>query len=312
MSGRVIVVGSTNVDLVVRSARLPRPGETTNGGRFEQHDGGKGANQAVAAARLGADVPFIGAVGSDSFGVEARAALVAEGVDVSGLATLDGQATGIALILVDAEGENLIAVASGASQAIEPAFIQAELARLGLSAGDVVLVSNELMPACVGAALQMARAAGARTILNPAPADSFDRSLLAFVDVLTPNRGELLLLAGGTDGSLAAAVDVPELSRSAAGLPVNEAVVVTLGAEGALIVPVGRSPVPVPAPSVAAVDSTGAGDAFNGALAVGLAEGRSLDEAVRRAVAAGSLATTRSGAREGMPTAPELEAALRP
>src|SRR5450755_2684175 len=143
MSGRVIVVGSVNVDLVVRGARLPLPGETVNGGQFERHDGGKGGNQAVAAARLGADVRFIGAVGDDSFGVEARAALSAEGVNVSGLATLPEAATGIALILVDPAGENVISVASGANRAIGAAAIEAGLARLGSLAGDVVLIANE-------------------------------------------------------------------------------------------------------------------------------------------------------------------------
>ncbi len=303
MSGRVIVVGSVNVDLVVWSARLPAPGETVSGGRFEQHDGGKGGNQATAAARLGASVLLLGAVGADSFGAQARSALAAAGVDVSGLATNPTEATGIALILVDAAGENVISVASGANLALEPDAIEAELARLGSLVGDVVLVSNELVPSTAAAALRCARAAGARTIFNPAPAVGIDVSLLEFVDLLTPNRGELAVLSGRTGSDFDAA-------SAARTLPVREAVIVTLGSAGALVVPRDGAPWPVPATVVEVVDTTGAGDAFNGALAAALAEGRSLEEAVRRAVAAGSLATTRPGAREGMPIPAELDVAL--
>lgn len=307
MSGRVIVVGSVNVDLVVRGARLPAPGETVGGGSFSRHDGGKGGNQAVAAARLGAAVHLIGAVGSNSFGSEARAELVAAGIDVAGLATIDAEATGIALILVDAAGENAISVASGANLALLPAFVTAELARLGPLAGDVVLVSNELAPEVVLAAVRAARAAGARIIFNPAPATGLDPAVLGVVDLLTPNRGELHLMVGEDAGADPGA----QLAAAARSLPVREAVIVTLGAAGALVVPRHGAPWLVPALPVEALDSTGAGDTFNGALAAGLAAGLSLDEAVRRAVAAGSLATARAGAREGMPTTAELEAALR-
>ena len=301
MSGRVIVIGSVNVDLVVSGARLPGPGETVTGGRFERHDGGKGGNQAVAAARLGAQVEFIGAVGSDSFGAEARTALAAAGVGVDGLATIEA-ATGIALILVDPAGENLISVASGANRALEPDRFVAALTRLRPVAGDVVLVSNELSPAAVAATLRAAKAAGARTILNPAPADGLEPALLELADILTPNRGELSLLAGARAGS--------DETEAAERLRVGEAVVVTLGAAGALVVPRDGPAWRVPAVAVEVSDTTGAGDAFNGALAAGLAEGRPLAEAVRRAVAAGSLATTRAGAREGLPTAIELEATM--
>src|SRR5579862_3572165 len=303
MSGRVIVVGSVNVDLVVSSARLPSPGETVTGGTFEEHPGGKGGNQAVAAARLGGSVRFLGAVGADSFGLEAQAALVKAGVDTSSLVSDARAATGIALILVDAGGENVISVAPGANAAFAPEALERELSDLGSLDRDVVLVSNELAPATVAAGLRAAQAAGARTIYNPAPADGIDLSWLAFVDVLTPNRGELLLLAG-------ADVAGQGLVPAARKLPVREAVVVTLGSEGALVVPRDAAEWSVPALPVDVVDTTGAGDAFNGALAAALASGSSLAEAVRRAVAAGSLATTKVGAREGMPTRDELEAAL--
>jgi ribokinase len=301
MSGRVIVIGSVNVDLVVSGARLPGLGETVTGGQFERHDGGKGGNQAVAAARLGARVEFVGAVGSDSFGTEARAALAAAGIGVDGLATIEA-ATGIALILVDPAGENLISVASGANRALEPDRLVAALNRLGPLSDDVVLVSNELAPAAVGAALRAAKDAGARTILNPAPAEGLEPEVVELAGILTPNRGELFLLAGAPAGS-----DEAEVAER---LRVAEAVVVTLGPAGALVVPRDGAAWRVPAVAVEVADTTGAGDAFNGALAAGLAEGRPLAEAVRRAVAAGSLATIRAGAREGMPTATELEARM--
>ncbi|MGH2513882.1 MAG: ribokinase [Candidatus Limnocylindrales bacterium] len=305
MSGRVIVIGSINVDLVVSGARLPRPGETVTGGRFEQHHGGKGGNQAVAAARLGARVLMIGAVGEDSFGSDARAALANEAVDVSGVVSVPGSATGIALILVDAAGENVISVASGANAAIEPDLVEARLTTLGNLRGAVVLVSNELPAGVVAAALRAAAASGARTIFNPAPADALDRAVLAGVDVLTPNRGELRLLSGADRADF-------DIVAAARHLAVREAVVVTLGADGALVVPRKGAARSVPAVQMDVVDTTGAGDTFNGALAAALASGQDLAAAVLRAVAAASLATTRAGAREGTPTIAELEAALRP
>jgi ribokinase len=303
MSSRVIVVGSVNVDLVVRSSRLPAPGETVTGGSFEQHPGGKGGNQAVAAARLGAAVHMLGAVGSDSFGLEAQAALVAAGVDTTGLVTDPRAATGIALILVDAAGENVISVASGANVAFGPEALERELDRLGSLAGDVALVSNELAPATAAAALRGARAGGACTIFNPAPAAGIDQAWLEFVDILTPNRGELAALTGSDPDA--------DLVQAARSVPVHQAVIVTLGSDGALVVPRDGPEWAVAAVAVDVIDTTGAGDAFNGALAASLAQGRSLEESVRRAVAAGGQATTRPGAREGMPTNAELEAALR-
>lgn len=310
MSGRVIVVGSVNVDLLVRSARLPAPGETVTGGTFEQHPGGKGGNQAVAAGRLGASVRMIGAVGADSFGLEAQAALVEAHVDTTSLVTNSRNATGIALILVDQAGENVISVASGANLAFAPEALERELDGLGSLAGDVFLVSNELAPETAVAALRVAREAGARTIFNPAPADGIEVSWLEFVDILTPNRGELATLSRSGDAASGPDPQV-ELVRAARSLAVVEAVIVTLGADGALVVAHNGAEWSVPAVAAQVVDTTGAGDAFNGALAASLASGDSLEVAVRRAVAAGGLATTRVGAREGMPTSAELEAALR-
>lgn len=302
MSGRVIVVGSVNVDLVVSAERLPLPGETVTGGRFARHHGGKGGNQAVAAARLGAWTAFVGAIGGDAFGTEARAALAAEGIDLRGLATLEHEATGVALILVDAHGENSIAVAGGANGAVTPAHVRDALGILAPRPGDVVLVGHEIPTESTHEALRLGRDAGATTILNPAPARGLDPAILALADILTPNRGELAILSGD-DG----AVVGPLAAGLVAGDPAR-AVLVSLGADGALLVDAaGTTPLP-PLP-VAVVDTVGAGDTLNGALAAGLAAGLELPAAARRAVTAASLAVTRAGAREGMPTSAELQAA---
>jgi len=320
--GRVVVVGSVNVDLVIRGERLPSPGETVAGGTFERHHGGKGGNQAVAAARLGRAVVFVGAVGADDFGREARATLEVEGVDTTFLATVADAATGVALILVGERGENLISVASGANDSLVPATIGSALEKIDLRPDDVVLVCHEVPTNAVREALRLGRSVGARTVFNPAPADGIDRTVLALADVISPNQRELLTLAAtdsrrsgraGTSGP-AMAADVARAARtlietSAAGPGVRDAIAVTLGPAGALLV-TPQATVDVASIAVAAVDTTGAGDAFNGALASGLAEGRDVADATRRAVVAGALATTRVGAREGMPTTPELEAAL--
>ena len=342
MAGRVIVVGSVNVDLVVVAPRLPGPGETVTGGDVARHHGGKGGNQAVAAARLGAPVAFVGAVGQDDFGAAARAALVAEGIDVTHLAAV-GRPTGVALIVVDARAENLIAVAPGANASPTAASVTAALAALAVGPGDVVLASREIPPDAVRCALAGARAAGAVAVLNPAPADGVDAATVALADVLTPNEVELALLGlagdasateggapgarpgpaaiaaagAGAGGSAAAdpeaqprpAADMEARARRLmAGGPPGRAVVVTLGAAGALLVPAAGPALPIPAARVVPVDTTGAGDAFNGALAAGLAAGLPLTRAARRAVAAAGLSTTRAGARGAMPTAAELAA----
>jgi ribokinase len=285
----VIVVGSVNIDLVVTADRLPAPGETVIGGRFAQHHGGKGGNQAVAAARLGAATSFIGAVGDDDFGRAARTALEAEGIDVRELRTLPDIPTGVALILVDARGENSIAVAGGANAALEPGHVEASLNRLAPVAGDVVLVGHEIPTASAAAALRAGRAAGATTILNPAPATGLDAPTVALADIVTPNDGELATLR-------------------ALGIE-PQRMLVSRGAEGAELL-TDETRTRIPALDVEAVDTVGAGDTLNGALASALALGASLDDAARRAVAAASLAVTKAGAREGMPTADELAAAL--
>jgi ribokinase len=315
--GRVIVVGSVNVDLVARTDRLPAPGETVGDATFERHAGGKGGNQAVAAARVGARVAFVGAIGDDPLADEARAGLATEGIDLAELLTVAGP-TGVALILVDRHGENMIAVAPGANAELEADAVTEALARLAIGRGDVVLAGNEIPVSAVRAALAAGRTAGARTIFNPAPSAGVDRSLLELVDVLVPNRLELSQIvaadsrrAGRTPDSGAAAERLASalLAPSGDGPAVREAVVVTLGAAGAIVVRADRPPLEVLAEPVAAIDTVGAGDTFVGVLAADLASGRTLDEAVRRAVVAAGLSTTRPGARGGMPTSAELDAA---
>jgi ribokinase len=290
MDGRVIVVGSVNIDLVVTVEHLPGPGQTVIGGRFARHHGGKGGNQAVAAARLGARTAFVGAVGHDTFGDEARAALASEGVDTSALATLAGEATGVALILVDATGENSIAVAGGANASLSAIDVAVALERLAPEPGDVILVGHEIATDAAAVALATGRSAGATTILNPAPVGDLVAATVDLADIVTPNEGELAALAG-------------------AGIHPTTTLV-SLGGAGARLVTADGA-VDLPASRVEAVDTVGAGDTLNGALAAGLAAGLSLGEAARRAVVAASLAVTRAGAREGMPTAAELEQALR-
>jgi ribokinase len=316
--GRVIVVGSVNVDLVARVDRLPAAGETVTGAEFSRHHGGKGGNQAVAAARLSVATAFVGAVGDDDLGTAAREALEAEGIDLRELETVSGP-SGVALIIVDARGENVIAVASGANAALTPDGVRGALGRLGDGRGDVVLAGCEVPIPAVRAALQAGSEAGATTILNPAPATGIDRSILDLADVVTPNRGEVAELAAHDarrNGRVADAGGRPEtaarslLQPGADGSGVRQAVIVTLGRAGALVAERTGATRDFPSNPVDAVDTVGAGDTFSGALAAGLAEGRPLAEAVQRAVAAAGLATTIVGAREGMPTAAALEAIL--
>jgi ribokinase len=317
--GRVLVVGSVNVDLVVRAERLPAPGETVLGGTFSRFHGGKGGNQAVAAARLGVEVVLVAALGDDEFGAEATAALAGDGVATHALVTLEGTATGVALILVDEGGENAIAVAPGANAGLTPEHVRQALGRLQPAAGDVVLAVHEIQTASVREALRIAREGGATTILNPAPADGLDRSVVSLADVVTPNRGELARLVAADARRSGRAVRVGEetvaaaealLNGSSDGGGVREAILVSLGSSGAMLVTSDRTPVDIRAPRVRAVDATGAGDGLNGALAAGLATGLDLEAAARRAVVAASVSVTRAGARDGYPTVEELGVAL--
>lgn len=300
----VIVVGAINVDLVVAAPRLPGPGETVVGGGLQTFGGGKGANAAVAAARAGARVRLIGAVGDDDTGAAALAELRNEGVDVSDVAVLAGESTGVALIVVDDHGENQIAVGAGANAAVTVDHI-ARCLDAALPAGGCVLVSTEIPPAAVAVAVAAATSAGVVCVLNPAPVLPVVSELLSLGAIVTPNASELhdLMKSLGVDEVSAedAASRVAAISR--------QPVVVTQGADGVLVV-TGDSVLHIPAPSVSVRDTTGAGDTFNGVLAARLAAGDDLGAAVPYAVAAAALSVTEVGARGGMPTAAAIQAAL--
>lgn len=297
MSGGVCVIGSVNIDLVVAASRLPAPGETVLGGRFSTHDGGKGANQAVAAARAGASVTIIGAVGRDAHGARSLAALEAEGIDVAGVRQVDGEPTGIALVAVGPRGENQIVVAPGANAALE--LDDDDVARI--SEASVVLTNHEVTNEVVVAALTAAARAGATAVLNPAPARGLPADVLRLGSILTPNEHELVV-AIGNDDTDAALDDLVALHAGP--------VIVTQGPAGALLARgdrrerfQGRA-----APEI--VDTTGAGDTFNGVLAAWLASEATLEAAIEAANAAAALSVAAAGARGGMPNREAIEAFL--
>jgi ribokinase len=293
------VVGSINVDLVLRLPRLPAPGETVLGGALTRQHGGKGANQAVAAARAGARACLIGAVGSAD-GQDSVDELAASGVDVSWVRRA-GEPTGLAVVQVAEDtGENQIAVASGANAAVSADDVEAALSALELGLTDVVVLSCELPATPLRLAADVARRTGARLVVNPAPADPGCLELLAGA-VATPNERELAVLTGADRPVGEAAVALSDRT----GAPV----VVTLGARGALLADSGALE-HVAAHQVVARDTTGAGDTLTGVLAASLAQGRELRAAVQRAVVAAALAVTREGARTGMPTAAEIDVLL--
>lgn len=297
MGGTVLVVGSVNADLVVTLDHLPEPGETVTGGRFSRHGGGKGANQAVAAARAGAHVRFVGAVGDDDLAEAALAELEAEGVDVTGVARLEGEPTGVALIAVDAAGRNQIAVASGANARVDTALVAAALAGSPLAAGDVCLLGFEVPDDALVTAARVASAAGARVILNPAPARPLVPELAATGPLLTPNSLEAAGLSGMPD-----AADAARALAARTGAPV----IVTVGEQGAILAEGGDVRL-IAAPPADVLDTTGAGDAFTGYLAAALANGLDVDEAAGRAVMAASASVGTAGARAGIPREEDLE-----
>lgn len=300
---KIVVVGSTNVDMVVRAPSIPRPGETVLGGEFRMIPGGKGANQAVAAARLGAEVTFVARVGEGVFGAQAVDGFHADGINTEYVVQDPEAAHGVALILVDTAGENAIAVAPGANSRLTAADV--ERAEPAFAACDTVLLQLEVPLEAVEAAAALGKKHGKRVILNPAPYLAVPDELLARVDVLTPNETEAEMLLGGGEAGLAGvAGTAEELLRRGVGC-----VVVTLGKEGVFVV-TPEEQFHLPGRRVKAVDTTAAGDAFSGALAVFLSEGLEFREAVRRAVVASALAVTRMGAQSSLPRREELEAAL--
>ena len=300
---RILVIGSANMDFTVAVPSLPKEGETVTGGTFYTSHGGKGANQAVAARRLRGEVRFVGCVGADLQGDEIAEQLGREDVSTDGLERTEEAATGVALIVVDAAGHNQIAVASGANQRLLPEVAERHVSSMAWA--QVVLCQLEIPVPTVEWALAAARERGVTTILNPAPAQSLSDGLLALVDCLTPNAREAEVLTG-------TAVYTPEDATRAAQQLLGRGVkrvVVTLGREGALFCD-GTSAMHYPAFPVEAVDTTGAGDAFNGALAMGLAAGGSYEQALPLANAAAALACTKRGAQTSLPTRAEVEAFL--
>jgi ribokinase len=293
----VVVVGSSNTDMVVPVRRIPRVGETVLGDDLLVAAGGKGANQAVAAARLGARVIFVGAIGDDAFGGARLADLRSEGIDCAHVRTVTGVSSGVALIMVDDDGRNCIAVSSGANAHLSEE--DANAAADAIRGTDVLLAQLETPLPFVHAALRHARDAGTLTVLNPAPVPSegLPDDLLALVDVLTPNEGEAAALTGD-DG------EPRDLARALIERGVG-AVVVTLGERGAVIA-TGDGMEAVAAEPVRAVDTTAAGDAFSGALAVALAEGSDLQKAARFANVAAARSVTRRGAQPSMPRRDEV------
>ena len=292
MAPRIVVAGSANMDLVGLAPRLPRPGETVLGDEFVMMAGGKGANQAIAAARAGGETVFLGAIGSDAFGVNLNARLNGAGVDMQHVRTSYGP-SGVAVIMVDRDGENSILVAPGANNTFV-GLTEAEQA--AIAAGDVLLCQQEIPVETVVAAARAARSGGTRMILNAAPARELPDELLADIDLLVVNEVEALMVAGGDS------IDVPKL------LSMVPRVVLTLGGGGSRYADREGRDETVPAFHVEVTDTTAAGDAFTGALAVAWGEGRDLVEAVRWANAAGAACVRKVGASDALPTRDEIDA----
>ena len=291
---QIVVVGSSNTDMVIKSESFPQPGETLLGGEFYMFPGGKGANQAVAAARLGGQVTFVAKVGSDIFGEKARQQFAKEGIAIEQISVHPKLPSGVALITVDAKGENTIVVAQGSNGALSPEDVAKADAAFNDAA--IVLMQLEIPLDAVMFAARLSRSKGGFVILNPAPARALPDELLADVSLITPNRTETETLTGikVTDNASAIQASRWFLSKGIT------SVIITLGKEGAFVFDHtgGRL---IEAPKVRAIDSTAAGDVFNGALAVALAEESDLDAAVSRANRAAAVSVTRMGAQSSAP-----------
>lgn len=301
----IVVVGSLNMDLVVEVPAIPLPGETVLGKNFATFPGGKGANQAVAAARLGARVSLIGRVGKDAFGNQLLASAQADGIDIAHVGRDETAATGVAMIAVDEQGQNSIAVASGANFCLTADHVREAWAEL--DDVDLLVMPLETPLETIETAVSLANESGATVVLNPAPARPLPTELLAGIDVLVPNEPETAQL---TALPIKTEAESRDAARELLALGVGN-VVLTLGSRGALVLEGKMEEFTlVPARQVEVVDTTAAGDAFVAGLAVALGEGKSLVDAARFANAVGGLAVTKQGAQPGMPTREEIEIIL--
>ena len=298
---KIVVVGSSNTDMVVKSERIPRAGETVLGGEFVMVPGGKGANQAVCAAKLGADVKLVARVGDDVFGERSLANFRDVGIDTQFVLKDPLSASGVALITVDGKGENAIVVAPGANDRLTPGDV--DRAREAIAEADVVVVQLEIPAETVAHTIRLAAGLGVRVVLNPAPIRPISRELLRQVNVLVPNQHEAVELLGRAGEG--ASIDAPAAARELIALG-SENVVITLGGEGAYVRGQGASEFVEPM-KVTAVDTTAAGDAFTASLACALAEGSSLVEAARFGARVAAISVTRMGAQPSMPTRWEVE-----
>ncbi|MCX6236908.1 MAG: ribokinase [Bacteroidia bacterium] len=297
---RIAVVGSSNTDMVIKTTKLPVPGETILGGTFFMNPGGKGANQAVAAARLGGKVSFIGKTGDDVFGKQARQLFEIENINTDYLLTDPDHPSGVALITVDAKGENCIVVAPGSNSYLFQSDI--DLARKEILRSDIILMQHEIPVKTVGYVANIAFEAGKKVILNPAPALQISDELLSKLYLITPNETEAELISGipvkDIDSATLAARNLYERGV--------KVVIITLGSKGALLF-TGEEAKLIPSPKVEAVDTTAAGDVFNGAIAVAISEGLELEKAVEFACKAAAISVTRMGAQVSAPYRKEIK-----
>jgi len=296
---KIVVVGSSNTDMVVKSNRLPAPGETVLGGAFQMIPGGKGANQAVAAARLEGEVTLVAKVGNDPFGIAAKMDFEKKGIDTSQVIVTEKSPSGVALIMVDEQGENAISVALGANNELSVADVEGAVPVI--QAAGFLLVQLEIPLAAVSHAVALASQHNTKVILNPAPAQPLSPDLLKYVDIITPNESEAKLLTGVDITDVRSAKEAALILREQ-GVPV---VIITMGAAGAYVLSDELDEL-IPGFRVEAVDTTGAGDTFNGALAVALAEQMSLKAAVTFANSAAACSVTKMGAQTSAPSRSEL------
>ncbi len=303
-NGKIVIVGSSNTDMVIKSERIPEPGETILGGTFLMNPGGKGANQAVAVSRLGGDVVFVAKTGNDLFGRQSVELYANEGINTDYIISDAKNPSGVAIIMVDAKGENCIAVASGANGTLSPKDVNG--AKKEIENAEIVLMQLETPMDTVQHVAAMASKKGVKVILNPAPAAPLSDELLKCLYIITPNKSEAEMISGiKVTGWESARVAADAISAKGVGI-----VVITLGSLGALIKD-GSTYYNVPAEKVTAVDTTAAGDVFNGALCVALAEGKEIHEAVKFASKASSIAVTRMGAQSSIPSRRELDQLIK-